>query len=229
MPQEIRSIIFEHVFHAQRLRLKRSKTRGPANLGNLSIFITAKFFHKDPVVHNALHRNAILVLHNEADWLNLIRLCFRNGAFNRSKLVKHMIWKVPERLVHAKRSFYQEVTRESVVTILLSLNTFEVQLNHNQHVQGHATFMQHYQDASWIDNVGQYIVCRTLNSQSNRRNEQYEVIWSGLQEVLNSDSYPNVTFKVPILFGSTAAVPQRLNGWARALILVSLPQHAPKA
>lgn len=133
-----------------------------------------------------------------------------------------MIWRVPEQPGHAKRSFFQEVTREKVIKVLLGLDAFEVQLNHNQHVQGHQTILKHYQDVLWMKRHGQHILNDTLNSSANQRNEQNEVIWHGVQHVLDSESGVDVTVRISVLFDTIAARPARLNGWANALIIVSL-------
>ena len=219
LPAEIRSIIFEHVFDAQHVRLKRTKTRGAENLGNLSILATAKFFHKDPVIRAALYQNAILVLRNEADWITLMRLCFKDGTLNSLKLTKRMIWKVPGESVHAKRSFCQAVTQERLAKILLNLTTFEVQLNYNQRVQGTVRLLVGQQDTSWIGTIDQDIAARTLNSGPNRRNEQYEVIWAAVQEVLDSSPQLDVTLRLPIKFNHEGPGPSY--GSSSALIVVS--------
>jgi len=193
LPPEIRSIIFEHVFHAQRLRLRLNKSRGRTSLGNLSIFLTSRFFHRDPVVRDALRQSAALVLHNEADWLKLVRHCFEKDVFDGSKLIKRIVWKVPKEAVHATRAFCQQVTQERVTTVLLSLNAFEVHLNntYGRHAQCYGT-----KDADWVDKSSR-ILYAALHSPSNRDNEQYEVIWSALQGVLLSDSQVVPTVEFP--------------------------------
>lgn len=193
LPPEIRSIIFKHVFHSQCIRLRCFRSCRRGSIGNLSILATSRFFHRDPVVRDALCQSAVLVLQHEADWLKLVRHCFENDVFDGSKLIKRMVWKVPEEAVHTTRAFCQQVTQERVTTVLLSLNAFEVHLNntYGRHAQCYGT-----KGADWTDKSSR-IIYVALHSPSNRDNEQYEVIWSALQEVLVSDSQVVPTVRFP--------------------------------
>jgi len=207
-------MIFEHVFDGQRLRLKRNKSRGPDSLGDLSILVTSKFFYKDLTVSDALHQNAILVLHNEADWLKLFRRCFVSGVFNGSKLVKRIVWRVPGETIHTTRSFCQQVTQERLITVLLSLRALEVHSSdkYDKRVECYGT-----RDAGWADRSG-HIAQRILHGRWNRCNEQYEVIWSALQEVLDSDNQVVLTTRFPA-FSDCTKTGQHSHAWDRPSVL----------
>lgn len=230
LPVEIRTYVFEHVSEGQRLRLKSRKARGSTNLGNLSILVTSNFFNKDPVIRDMLQQKGILILNTESDWLRLMDHCFENGTFDSSNSVKHIIWKVSDQVIHAKRSFFQKVTPERLTQIFLTMSAVEVQLNQTQHICGtHETLSEKIQSPTWMNSPGQWLAHHTLFNAVNRRNVQYRVVWLVMQEVFQSNSHLDLTLRVPILVDcKSASSGWTGSGWQTTSVMVSLSRLPQK-